>query len=103
MRGYTTLYLPGCDHASISTQTVVEKMLWKKEQRTRHDLGRQKFVQRALDWKTEYSRPASWHEFQLVVPLANNDVDTMGKSTLCFADLEAPSTGQERHSPWITI
>lgn len=53
MRGYTTLYLPGCDHASISTQTVVEKMLWKKEKRTRHDLGRDKFVQKALDWKNE--------------------------------------------------
>lgn len=53
MRGFTTLYLPGCDHASISTQTVVEKMLWKKEQRTRHDLGREKFLQKALEWKTE--------------------------------------------------
>ncbi|KAK7701876.1 Valine--tRNA ligase, mitochondrial [Diaporthe eres] len=53
MRGFTTLYLPGCDHASISTQTVVEKMLWKKEKRTRHDLGRDKFVQKALEWKNE--------------------------------------------------
>jgi len=36
MRGYTTLYLPGCDHAGISTQSVVEKMLWRKQQKTRH-------------------------------------------------------------------
>lgn len=53
MRGFTTLYLPGCDHASISTQVVVEKMLWKKEQRTRHDVGREKFLQKALEWKNE--------------------------------------------------
>lgn len=54
MRGFTTLYVPGCDHASISTQSVVEKMLWRKEKTTRHDLGREKFLQRALDWKDEY-------------------------------------------------
>ncbi|KAK4043090.1 tRNA synthetases class I-domain-containing protein [Parachaetomium inaequale] len=54
MRGYTTLYLPGCDHASISTQTVVEKMLWRRERKTRHDLGREKFLERALEWKDEY-------------------------------------------------
>lgn len=54
MRGFTTLYVPGCDHASISTQSVVEKMLWKKEKLTRHDLGREKFLQRSMDWKNEY-------------------------------------------------
>ncbi|KAK4457985.1 valyl-tRNA synthetase [Cladorrhinum samala] len=54
MRGFTTLYLPGCDHASISTQSVVENMLWRKEKVTRHDLGREKFLQRAMDWKEEY-------------------------------------------------
>jgi valyl-tRNA synthetase len=54
MRGFTTLYLPGCDHASISTQSVVEKMLWRRERKTRHDLGREGFVARALEWKDEY-------------------------------------------------
>jgi valyl-tRNA synthetase len=54
MRGFTTLYVPGCDHASISTQSVVEKMLWKRERKTRHDLGRAKFLERALEWKDEY-------------------------------------------------
>ncbi|KAI5918804.1 tRNA synthetases class I-domain-containing protein [Camillea tinctor] len=54
MRGFTTLYVPGCDHASISTQTVVENMLWRKEKKTRHDLGREKFLDRALEWKHEY-------------------------------------------------
>ncbi|KAH6641534.1 tRNA synthetases class I-domain-containing protein [Chaetomium tenue] len=54
MRGFTTLYIPGCDHASISTQSVVEKMLWRRERKTRHDLGREGFVARALEWKDEY-------------------------------------------------
>lgn len=54
MRGKTTLWLPGCDHASIATQSVVENMLWRREQKTRHDLGRAKFVETAWAWKEEY-------------------------------------------------
>ena len=54
MKGKTTLWLPGMDHAGISTQSVVEKMLWKKEQKTRHDLGREEFTKRVWDWKHEY-------------------------------------------------
>jgi valyl-tRNA synthetase len=54
MQGKTTLWLPGCDHAGISTQSVVEKTLWRKEKKTRHDLGREKFVETVWDWKDEY-------------------------------------------------
>ena len=54
MRGLSTLWVPGCDHASISTQTVVENMLWRKEKKTRHDLGREKFNETVLAWKEEY-------------------------------------------------
>lgn len=54
MHGKTTLWLPGCDHAGISTQNVVENMLWRREQKTRHDLGRPKFVETVWDWKNEY-------------------------------------------------
>ncbi|KAJ9263210.1 valyl-tRNA synthetase [Paecilomyces variotii] len=54
MKGYTTLWVPGCDHAGISTQSVVEKMLWRKEKKTRHDLGREKFTRLVWDWKDEY-------------------------------------------------
>ncbi|KAJ2810255.1 valine--tRNA ligase, partial [Coemansia furcata] len=43
MRGVTTLFVPDCDHAGISTQVVVEKLIWKNEQLTRHDLGREAF------------------------------------------------------------
>jgi valyl-tRNA synthetase len=53
MRGFTTLYVPGCDHAGIATQSVVEKMLWRREKKTRYDLGRQAFIERTMDWKTE--------------------------------------------------
>ena len=54
MRGLTTLWLPGCDHAGISTQSVVEKMLWRRQKQTRYDLGRPKFIETVMDWKEEY-------------------------------------------------
>ncbi|KAF4637032.1 hypothetical protein G7Y89_g1050 [Cudoniella acicularis] len=54
MHGKTTLWLPGCDHAGISTQSVVENMLWRRQEKTRHDLGREKFVETVWDWKNEY-------------------------------------------------
>ncbi len=50
MRGYETLYLPGMDHAGIATQNVVEREI-AKEGLTRHDLGREAFVERAWAWK----------------------------------------------------
>src|SRR2546421_7359550 len=53
MLGYRTLWLPGMDHAGISTQLMVTRAL-KKEGLTRHDLGREKFVERVWNWKEEY-------------------------------------------------
>jgi valyl-tRNA synthetase len=53
MCGYRTLWLPGMDHAGISTQLMVTREL-KKEGLTRHDLGREKFVERVWLWKEEY-------------------------------------------------
>lgn len=52
MRGFRTLWLPGMDHAGISTQLMVSRAL-KKEGQTRHDLGREKFVERVWKWKHE--------------------------------------------------
>lgn len=52
MRGHCTLWQPGIDHAGIATQTVVERNL-KREGLTRHDLGREKFIERVWQWKTE--------------------------------------------------
>ena len=52
MQGYNTLWLPGMDHAGIATQNVVEREL-AKEGLSRHDLGREAFVERVWRWKAE--------------------------------------------------
>ena len=52
MQGYETLWLPGMDHAGIATQNVVEREL-AKEGVSRHDLGREAFVERVWQWKAE--------------------------------------------------
>ncbi|KAJ6485548.1 tRNA synthetases class I-domain-containing protein [Mycena sanguinolenta] len=54
MLGKTTLFAPGFDHAGISTQSVVEKRLYKATGKTRHDLGREKFVETVMEWKNDY-------------------------------------------------
>ena len=51
MSGYEALWVPGTDHAGIATQTVVEKKLQREEGVTRHDLGREKFLERVFEWK----------------------------------------------------
>jgi valyl-tRNA synthetase len=53
MQGYRTLWLPGMDHAGIATQNVVEREL-AREGLSRHDLGREAFVDRVWQWKAEY-------------------------------------------------
>jgi valyl-tRNA synthetase len=52
MQGYNALWLPGMDHAGIATQNVVEREL-AKEGKSRHDLGREAFVERVWQWKAE--------------------------------------------------
>ncbi|MBT2897881.1 valine--tRNA ligase [Streptomyces sp. McG3] len=52
MQGYEALYQPGMDHAGIATQNVVERELGK-EGKSRHDLGREAFVERVWQWKDE--------------------------------------------------
>ncbi len=52
MKGDNTLWQPGTDHAGIATQMVVERQL-NAEGKTRHDLGREKFIDRIWDWKEE--------------------------------------------------
>ncbi|GIV02151.1 MAG: valine--tRNA ligase [Fimbriimonadales bacterium] len=52
MQGFETLILPGTDHAGIATQKVVESQL-REEGLTRHDLGREKFLERVWKWKEE--------------------------------------------------
>ena len=52
MKGYDVLWVPGCDHAGIATQNVVEREL-AKEGKTRDDLGREKFLERVWSWKEQ--------------------------------------------------
>ncbi|MFH1379144.1 MAG: valine--tRNA ligase [bacterium] len=52
MTGFETLWMPGTDHGGIATQNVVEKMLLSKG-KTRHDLGREAFLQTMWQWRTE--------------------------------------------------
>ncbi len=52
MRGRKTLWQPGMDHAGIATQMVVERLI-NAEGKTRHDYGRDQFIQRVWDWKAE--------------------------------------------------
>jgi len=52
MRGRDALWQPGMDHAGIATQMVVERQL-DADGKTRHDLGREKFIERVWDWKAE--------------------------------------------------
>ncbi len=54
MQGYSSLWLPGTDHAGIATQIKVEESLRKEEGLTRHDLGREKFLERVWDWKNKF-------------------------------------------------
>ncbi|MCQ2489369.1 MAG: valine--tRNA ligase [Clostridia bacterium] len=53
MKGFDTLWLPGTDHASIATEAKIVEAL-KKEGVTKQDLGRDKFLERAWDWKAQY-------------------------------------------------
>jgi valyl-tRNA synthetase len=53
MQGKKTLWVPGVDHAGIATQMVVEREL-KKSGKTRHDLGREKFLDEVWKWKAQY-------------------------------------------------
>lgn len=53
MQGRDVLWVPGCDHAGIATQNVVEREL-AKQKTSRHDLGREKFITRVWEWKQQY-------------------------------------------------
>ncbi|WEW58437.1 valyl-tRNA synthetase [Emydomyces testavorans] len=56
MKGKTVLWLPGYDHAGISTQSVVEKILWRSEKKTRHDVGRSALTNMIWDWTHKYHK-----------------------------------------------
>ncbi|MFC4626178.1 valine--tRNA ligase [Daeguia caeni] len=53
MRGKNVLWQPGMDHAGIATQMVVERQLAQRKEPSRHEMGREKFVERVWQWKAE--------------------------------------------------
>ena len=53
-QGKEVLWLPGCDHAGIATQTRVEKEIRQTEKKTRHDLGREAFLAKVWEWKEKH-------------------------------------------------
>jgi valyl-tRNA synthetase len=54
MKGYSTLWVPGTDHAGIATQLMVERDLLKTEEVTREEIGREEFLKRTWEWKHKY-------------------------------------------------
>ena len=54
MKGFSTLWVPGTDHAGIATQLMVERHLLKTEEVTREEMGREKFLEHSWKWKEEY-------------------------------------------------
>jgi len=54
MQGFAALWLPGADHAGIATQIKVEEALRENEDCSRHDLGREAFLERVWEWKHKY-------------------------------------------------
>ena len=91
MLGKRTLFAPGFDHAGISTQSVVEKRLFKTQGKTRHDLGREKFLETVMDWKNEYVCSLSrFLSYILIVVLVIKDA-----SQTSFIDLDAATIGIE--------
>ncbi|VEU74416.1 Valine--tRNA ligase [Mycoplasmopsis citelli] len=56
LKGYDVMWLPGMDHAGIATQSKVEDVLYQSTGLTRHDLGREKFLNKIWEWKDEYAQ-----------------------------------------------
>jgi len=56
MQGYNAMWMPGTDHAGIATQAVVERRLLQEEKLSRHDLGREKLVEKIWTWKEQYEK-----------------------------------------------
>ncbi|WP_324672928.1 valine--tRNA ligase [Mycoplasma sp. 888] len=55
LNGFDVMWVPGMDHAGIATQSKVEDVLFQSTGQTRHDLGREAFVDKIWEWKSEYA------------------------------------------------
>lgn len=72
LQGYAALYLPGADHASIAAQNVVERRLAADKQVTRHDLGRERFLEQMWEWM-DYYRPRMTRQLHVLGASADWD------------------------------
>ena len=59
MQGRKALWVPGTDHAGIATQAVVERRIFEKEKKNRHDLGREELVRRIWAWRRSAATSSS--------------------------------------------
>jgi len=106
MQGYSTLWVPGTDHAGIATQIKVEEELRVKEGLTRYDLGREKFLQRVWKWKEEYGNRIVEQQKKMGVSC---DWSRSGTGRPCTATAlwpsrkkwAPPATGTGPGSPWM--
>ncbi|QCZ36490.1 valine--tRNA ligase [Mycoplasma nasistruthionis] len=73
LQGYDVLWLPGMDHAGIATQSKVEDEIYKASKLTRHDLGREKFLDKVWEWKEEYAKlfKKQWSTIGLALDYSN--------------------------------
>ena len=100
MGGYEALWVPGTDHAGIATQTVVEKKLQREEGITRHDLGREKFLERALPsgrcGTTTSSRGVAFFFPYPSLPFPSLPFPSLRSSSRRFASFDVGSVGRGR-------
>ena len=66
MQGYSALWLPGSDHASIATEVKVVNSIREKEGLEKEDLGREEFMKRAWAWKEEYGNRITTQQRKMV-------------------------------------
>ncbi|WP_117275402.1 valine--tRNA ligase [Mycoplasmopsis edwardii] len=55
LKGFDVMWIPGMDHAGIATQSKVEDVIYKETGKTRHDFGREAFLEKLWEWKEEYA------------------------------------------------
>ena len=101
MGGYEALWVPGTDHAGIATQTVVEKKLQREEGITRHDLGREKFLERVFEWKVRNDDVLARRRFLFSLPFPSLPFPSLPfpslrSSSRRFASFDVGSVGRGR-------
>lgn len=74
LKGDHVTWIPGVDHAGIATQVVVEKQLMKDTGQTRHDLGREKFLEKVWEWKEANCKTIS-KQIQTMCPMINHELE----------------------------